>query len=55
MSSSIGYRLLQDAASYDEMVEGCGLECESPLLSPEEYTRLKTFIGIAGTICLGRP
>jgi hypothetical protein len=44
----------QDAASYFEGVEGCGLACESPLLTGDEHARLKTFIGIAGTVCLGR-
>ncbi len=35
-------------------MEGCGLACESPLLTGDEHARLKTFIGIAGTVCLGR-
>jgi hypothetical protein len=46
--------MLQETGSYHEGVEGCGMECESPLLTTDEYARLKTFIGIAGTISLGR-
>ncbi|CAM1302093.1 SMO (predicted) [Pycnogonum litorale] len=42
-----------NALSWYEGVEGCGIQCENPLFTSDEHHSMHLFIAVVGSICLG--
>ncbi|XP_012942595.1 smoothened homolog [Aplysia californica] len=41
-----------DAGSWYDGVEGCGVPCDNPLFTAEQHNEVHTFIAVFGSICL---